>query len=69
MRPRALTTMPWSLAHARMLPLRPRLAAVRPPPLTLASPGLAGMFDERREFAANTAAFRLVGGSLSALIH
>jgi hypothetical protein len=30
MRPRALTAMPACFAHARMLPLRSRLAAVRP---------------------------------------
>ena len=29
-RPRSLTVMPWSLAHARMPALRPRLDAVRP---------------------------------------
>jgi len=30
MRPRSLTAIPWPVAQARMLPLRSRLAAVRP---------------------------------------
>ena len=30
MRPRPLSAMPWSLAHARMSALRARLAAIRP---------------------------------------
>jgi len=52
MRPWALTVMPWACAHARMLPLRSRLDAVRPPRAGLSPPGLAGMLDERCELAA-----------------
>src|SRR6266480_960125 len=48
MRPRALTAMSWSFAHARISPLRSRFAA-RPGPAALSPSGLAGMFDERCE--------------------
>jgi hypothetical protein len=52
MRPRALTAMPWSLAHTRISPLRSRPAAPRPGPAALACARLAGVLDEGRELAA-----------------
>src|SRR6266487_4508813 len=50
-RPRSLTVMPWSLAHARTSPLRCRPAEVRAVPRPSAA-RLAGVLDERRELLA-----------------
>ena len=51
MRPRALTAMPWSCAHARISPLRILVGCGPPRPAAL-SPGPAGVIDERCEIAA-----------------
>jgi hypothetical protein len=51
-RRQALAAMPWSFAHARILPLCSRLAEVRPGRAALSPTGLADVFDEWCELVA-----------------